>query len=76
MLEKIDEIQSLNVIDGHLNYDPDISPHIHFLCTTCGVIHDLRFEDHDDIHVPTGEIDGHTVSSYQLILRGTCKYCR
>ncbi|HUV36924.1 MAG TPA: Fur family transcriptional regulator [Patescibacteria group bacterium] len=76
MLERIEEVQSLNVIDGHLNYDPDISTHGHFLCTKCGTIHDIRFEDCDDIKLPQGEIGGHTISSIQVSFKGTCRICR
>lgn len=76
MLEKIDEVKSLNIIDGHLNYDPDMSPHIHFLCTECSSIHDIRLEGQDDIAMPEKEIDGHLISSYQIIFKGLCKSCR
>jgi Fur family peroxide stress response transcriptional regulator len=76
MLERIDEVQSLNVIDGHLNYDPDTSSHGHFLCTTCGLLHDIRFEDNKDFKLPSGVIDGHLVRSIQIAFRGTCKNCR
>lgn len=76
MLERINEVQSLNVIDGHLNYDPDMSTHGHFLCTKCGSIHDIRFEDCPDIRLPEGECAGHFISSIQVSFRGTCKGCR
>ncbi len=76
MLERIDEIRSLNVVDGHLNYDPDMSAHGHFLCTTCGSIHDVRFEDSSALRLPKGEFDGHLVTSAQLSFKGICKNCR
>ncbi len=76
MLERIDEVRSLNVIDGHLNYDPDMSAHGHFLCTKCGSIHDIRFENCDALRLPEGEIDGHLVTSIQVSFRGICKNCR
>ena len=76
MLERIDEVQSLNVVDGHLNYDPDMSTHAHFLCTTCGTIHDIRFEDCEQLKLPSGEINGHIIHSKQVSFKGTCKDCR
>lgn len=76
MLERIDEVQSLNVIDGHLNYDPDMSTHGHFLCTTCNTIHDIQFDECDDLALPKDEILGHLIKSLQVSFRGTCRNCR
>ena len=76
MLEKISEVRSIHVFDDHLNYDPNMKQHLHFLCTTCNTIHDLSFEEVEDIRLPDQEINGHLVDSYELFFRGTCKDCR
>lgn len=75
-LEKIGEIQSLHIYDDFLNYEPDTTPHLHFLCGKCGMIHDIAAEGRNDFGVPLGEIDGHEVTSCRVVLGGTCKFCR
>lgn len=76
MLEKISEVRSIHVFDDHLNYDPNMKQHLHFLCTLCNTIHDLSFEEVEGIQLPDQEINGHLVDSYELFFRGTCKNCR
>jgi Fur family peroxide stress response transcriptional regulator len=76
MLERIDEVRSINVVDGHLNYDPEMSDHGHFLCTSCGAIHDILIEEIDLRKALTGEIDGHFIDSFQVNFKGSCKNCR
>jgi Fur family peroxide stress response transcriptional regulator len=76
MLEGIEEIQSLNVCDDHLNYDPNMTPHIHFCCTKCGTIRDVFTEDKETIRIPEQEIEGHRIDSYQVVFKGTCLDCR
>jgi Fur family peroxide stress response transcriptional regulator len=76
VLEEIGEVQSVYVFSDHLNYDPHMEPHMHFLCRDCKMIHDIHPGDLDGIQLPAGEIDGHIIHSSQVILRGTCKNCR
>jgi Fur family peroxide stress response transcriptional regulator len=76
VLEEIGEVRSVFVFSDHLNYDPHVEPHIHFLCRECKRIHDIHIADIDGVQLPAGEIDGHIVDSSQLILKGTCKNCR
>ena len=76
VLEEIGEVQSIYVFSDHLNYDPHVEPHSHFFCRECKKIHDIHPDDMDGIQLPAGEIGGHLVRSYQVVLRGTCKYCR
>ncbi|MBN1885885.1 MAG: transcriptional repressor [Candidatus Krumholzibacteriota bacterium] len=74
-LASINEIQALHIFDDHLIYDPNTSPHIHFLCRSCEQIIDIDLKGTDMISIPVTEIDGHRVESYQVIFRGTCKDC-
>jgi Fur family peroxide stress response transcriptional regulator len=75
-LEKIGEVQSLHINDDFLNYEPNTSPHLHFLCRKCGMIHDIFTEGWTDFAVPLGDIDGHEVTNFSVVLGGTCKFCR
>jgi Fur family peroxide stress response transcriptional regulator len=76
MLERINEVKSLHIYDDYLNYDPNVHPHLHFYCKSCGHIDDIWIEGRTDFSLPRGEVDGHLVDSYSVVLRGTCKGCR
>lgn len=75
-LENIGEVQSLHIFDDYLNYEADMTPHLHLLCGKCGMIHDVPMDGRTDFAVPVGEIDGHEVTEYSVVLGGTCKFCR
>jgi Fur family peroxide stress response transcriptional regulator len=76
MLERIGEVQPLNARSGHLNYDPNTQPHLHFYCVKCDTIHDIYLDDATyDVKLPAHTVAGHHIDSYQLIFRGTCKNC-
>ena len=76
VLEEIGEVQSVYVFSDHLNYDPDVAPHMHFFCHDCKKIHDILLDDVEGVELPAGEMGGHLVRSAQVILKGTCKDCR
>lgn len=76
MLEKIGEVRSLHIFDDFLNYEPNMTPHLHFQCRKCGAVHDIFLEGRTDFAVPLGEVDGHFVDAYSVVLGGTCKLCR
>ena len=71
VLEEIGEIQALTINEDKLNFDPDTSPHHHFLCRRCGRILDVT---------PTGFpipqiVDGHEVDRCQVYYYGVCADC-
>jgi Fur family transcriptional regulator, peroxide stress response regulator len=76
MLERINEVMSLHIFDDYLNYEPNTRPHMHFSCRQCGQIHDIWIEGRSDFSVPQGEVDGHLIDEYNVVLRGICKTCR
>lgn len=76
MLEKIGEIQSLHIFDDHLNYDPNVTPHIHFKCSKCENVYDIFFNEDVSIRIPEEEIGDHKIETFELVFRGTCKNCR
>jgi Fur family peroxide stress response transcriptional regulator len=76
MLEKIKEIQSVHVFDDYLNYDPNINPHMHLYCKSCGKVYDIMLEGRDDVSVPRKEIDGFLIDTIGLVFKGTCRQCR
>lgn len=76
MLEKINEIVSLHVFDDFLNYEPNVNPHLHFICGRCGHINDIWIDGRTDFSVPLGDVEGHLIDSYSVVLKGTCRDCR
>ena len=69
-------IVSVGVINGLERFDANVSPHVHFVCETCGAVVDI-----DSIDVPT-ELALHAeatmhgkVTSCQLSFFGLCSDC-
>jgi Fur family peroxide stress response transcriptional regulator len=75
MLEKIGEVQSLNLFDEYLNYDPDTSTHFHFVCRVCGGIDDFSVAEGETGFTRSGMMHGHKIESVQVVFKGTCKDC-
>ena len=59
--------------DGSMRYDGNIKPHDHFVCSSCGLLHDT---DVKDAVVPALEaaIAGCSISG-RLTISGICKNC-
>lgn len=70
-------ILALDLDGGTTHYDGDNSPHAHFICTRCGVIHDIFPSPDDwrrmlDIAPPP---EGATIVDTQLSFKGICAEC-
>jgi Fur family peroxide stress response transcriptional regulator len=76
VLEEIGEVRPIYIFSEHVNYDPSVEPHLHFFCTDCKRIHDIFPGELEGIRLPAGEVNGHIITSSQVILKGTCKDCR
>lgn len=76
MLERIGEIQSLNLFEEFLNYDPETGNHYHLVCRECNEIVDIFEEDLGGLELPRGELAGHRIDTAQVVFRGICKDCR
>ncbi len=76
VLEEIGEVRPIFIFSDHVNYDPSVEPHVHFFCTECKQIHDIFPEEMEGIQLPAGELNGHAITSTEVILKGTCKNCR
>ena len=76
VLEEIGEVRPIFIFSDHVNYDPSVEPHVHFFCTECKQIHDIFLEEMEGVKLPDGELNGHAITSTEVILKGTCKNCR
>jgi len=73
-LAGIDQLVMLDLGTGAVRYDRNLTPHHHLVCNECGAVVDIeahlaevRFVGVDDLGV--------SVSSAELVLRGTCPPC-
>lgn len=58
-----------------VHFDPNPSPHHHYICVRCGIIRDLRTTEFDDLPLPcpTGEFA--SVFAMRVELSGLCEGC-
>ncbi len=71
VLKKIGEIKELTTSENKTYYDPNTTPHHHFLCEKCGRIQDIF----QDFHVRTEKINTHQVKNHQIHFYGICCDC-
>ena len=79
LLDRLGLVHRLDVGDGTARYEaahPDGDHHHHVVCDRCGTV--AQFEDaalEEAIHALARRLD-HSVSSHDVVLRGTCPTCR
>ncbi len=67
-------IEELVFDDAVARYDANLDQHHHFVCVSCGSVHDVPWDAVPPIskrRLPTG----HVVESADVTLRGTCSGC-
>jgi Fe2+ or Zn2+ uptake regulation protein len=73
-LEKMGEIQQLDVGTGASRFDPNTDAHHHLVCDACGMVRDLYADF--EIAVPRGRAKGFTVKNAEVVFRGLCDTCK
>ena len=69
-------IVSVGVVNGQERLDGNVEPHIHFICTQCGSVLDLKGEYlPDDLDDTVAESHQLQVDSHELVFRGKCSKC-
>ncbi len=66
-------VKEIGIDSSKRRFDPDVSPHHHFICKKCGKIIDVKCEY--DIYLPK-ELNECEVEDYQLVFYGYCKDCK
>ncbi len=74
-LRKSGEILSLSVGDGTERFDGNAAPHLHFFCTACKQVSDLRLPPHLDLASFAEREMGCRVDGQQILLSGVCRQC-
>ena len=74
--EKIGLAMRVMVWKDQARFDGDLSPHHHFVCQRCGVIHDFMWPEFDELEMPDEEAMPGQVEQKNVVVRGVCRSCR
>ena len=72
-LAAMGEINQLDLGTGSARFDPNVEGHHHLVCTRCGNVRDVYVRPR--VRVPDEQLQGFTVDSTEVVLRGLCKQC-
>ena len=75
LLRDIGRIRSVDVGDGLIHFDPDISEHNHFICQECGAVRDLHMKSIARIQEIAGENFAGRITGYAAYFYGICPDC-
>ncbi len=76
LLEENGTVKSVAVVDGRERYDALMSPHSHFVCSKCGRVIDVFFQNEISNIADNLRIDGvKEINSFSLIYYGICDKC-
>jgi Fur family peroxide stress response transcriptional regulator len=72
------QIGLVDVVEGRgdpRRYDPDLTPHHHFYCVSCGKIKDFHRKEYDELGLPEPIRKNCTVFSKRVVINGLCEKC-
>ncbi len=76
LLSELGEIRRLNFTDGADRFDPNTSPHYHFICKDCGKVMDIPMEVADTLDQTANRFIQGSVSGHELLFYGQCRDCQ
>jgi len=74
-LEKLGVISRVHVLCERARFDANMSPHHHFVCTTCGLVRDFSDPEADNLTIPREVASWGQVKSIHVELRSVCSSC-
>ncbi|HAY98750.1 MULTISPECIES: Fur family transcriptional regulator [unclassified Mesotoga] len=77
VLEKEGIIRAIAVTKTSRRYDPNLKPHSHFICNTCGRVFDIPIKYFEACmrRLPP-ELNDFEVKSLEVIYKGSCSDCK
>ncbi|MGE4214758.1 MAG: Fur family transcriptional regulator [Anaerotignaceae bacterium] len=69
-------VQELSVGNGRSNYDANVLPHPHIVCTNCGKIYDFEIQGLSSLRNQVADQTDFLVEGEQLTFYGICPACR
>jgi Fe2+ or Zn2+ uptake regulation protein len=73
-LAAMGELHQLELGTGSARFDPNLDPHHHLVCDRCGQVIDV-YADASSLDVPADQRRGFTITTTQVVFRGTCADC-
>ena len=73
-LAEMGELQSIDVGNGAIRFDPNVGDHHHVVCDKCGKVRDVHVKGIAQLK-PTG-VEDFTFSDIGILFHGTCKLCK
>ena len=71
------QIRSLGTVDGIERFDGETSPHVHFICTSCGAVLDLpQLALPQSLEAEAQSSSGCHITGCQLTFTGVCPSCQ
>jgi Fur family transcriptional regulator, peroxide stress response regulator len=81
-LVSLGELGAVSVNNGAVRFDPNVSPHAHFVCRVCERIFDViashphLISTHPDLAGVASASEDLVVEATEIIFRGSCASCR
>ena len=72
------QIGIADVVEGYgdrRRFDPNMDPHHHVHCVTCGKIIDFASPEYDNLDVPKDIQDAFVITNKKVVINGICKKC-
>ena len=67
-------ILALGIEEGNVRFDGYTHPHAHFLCSECGKVYDVEFDDSDFV-MRNAPRNAASITEAQLYYKGICTDC-
>ena len=68
-------VVSVGKVGGQERYDACTEPHVHFICTSCGRIHDAEISFPLPDYEAYEALTGWRLSTHSLCFNGVCREC-
>lgn len=75
VLKQDHRIRTVEVGDGVVHFDPDVSEHGHFVCRVCGEVEDIRVDGADEIRERASRIFPGKIEGGSAYFYGVCGNC-
>lgn len=67
---------SVGTVNGQERFDGTIKPHAHFICKTCGAVHDFHeLQLNESLDRTVEQQYGVQIDHHELVFYGTCPQC-
>jgi len=74
-LVEVGAIQQVDLLPGASRFDPNVSPHHHLICRTCGRIIDIDCGPRDMPSLTAAGGSGYAIEEAEVVYRGRCPDC-